>query len=279
MKKISLLCILSAIVSFSDAASAATVQVRTSGGASGLTALGDTIDDRFSDDGHTPGVGPISVIGESMASGALASGKASGSASANASTGEMKLSVSGERSSSVGFGGGGAVAETIIRQDFTLSGIGTFNALMEVDVKWNAEFFFFVSQVRISEGFGIIDFIQLDQEKSPAAGSITNELLVASFEKSNEGTRTVSVEWLMNGFVSASPPAGGNGFVDASNTGLIFFTTDGTLTATPTTAGFLSNPAFLDDLEPAPVPLPASVGLLSLALASLWIGRRRPRLV
>jgi hypothetical protein len=265
---------LSAIVSFGNAASAATVQVRTSGGASGLSALGDNIGDTFSDDAETLGVGPISVIGESIVSGAVVSGKASGSASGNASTGEMKLNVSAERSSSVGFGSGGAIAETIIRQDFTLSGIGTFDALMEVDVNWNAEFFFFVSQVRIFEGFGMIDFIQLDQEISPAAGSITNELLVASFEKSNEGTRTVSVEWFMNGNVNASPPDGGNGFVDASNTGLIFFNTDGTLTATPTTPGFLSDPAFLDDPDPSPVPLPASFGFLSLALGSLWIRRR-----
>jgi hypothetical protein len=254
--------------------------LQIAGEAAGAQTNVGRIDDDFRELRSGRSLADLDASGSALAPGDTAFGSSFGEASVDPVTGSLAFRLGADGEGIPQFPGGGtAFGEVLISQSFDLQGTGTFTALMSVDVSWSAPIFIFAAQTAIRDGNNGAGTLQFGQGDSPNSGSISDALLTSSFE--NFGlTQQITVQWRMSGFVGAgSAAAFGSGLLDASNTGLIFFTTDGTLTATPTIAGFLSNPAFLDDPEPAPVPLPASVGLLSLALASLWIGRRRPRLV
>lgn len=221
------------------------------------------------------------IVTSATAEGNQASGKSSATASADATVGELKISAIAESSSNVGgLGGGNSFVTSSITQRFSASGTGTFTALMSLDVFWASSGFNFSAQVILSGGglgFGVVPgVLQLDPLTNGANGRIDDLLLSSSFSLS-EGTAEFDVIWQLNAQIFAEVPTTPNGLLDASNTGLISFITDGTLVATPTTTGFLSNPSFPATGPVTPVPLPASLPLLLLGGATLAATRRRQR--
>jgi hypothetical protein len=153
---------------------------------------------------------------------------------------------------------------------------------MQLSAAWSASLFTLDANVGVGD---IIDlgFFQPDAgdrlslgAADGLSGSLTDEILIASFLVPDGSDGLLTLFWQLQGSVGIEQgedlPAE-TALLDAMNTAKIFVQTEGNVTATPLTPGFLSNPAYTGP-GVAPVPLPAS-GLLFLAALGGLAGLRR----
>ena len=209
-------------------------------------------------------------------SGDQATGSANSFASANIYTGELKLRTSSDISLEPGVSAGpevGGYASARITESFLLNGTGTFTASMLFDVSW-ATLSTWQAQGQVQIGaVTAFDSVVFNSTNSGSSGAVDDRLVSASVVCTNCNNVSVNVSWF--GLVQKLGGNGG-GFVDASNTGTIWFEGTGGLLAAPSNANFLSDAAYPDDLaNTAVVPLPATGVLLMGALWALaFLGKR-----
>lgn len=210
-----------------------------------------------------------------VTSGPAGSAEAEGAASANSITGEIKA---GGWVGRTGPSNGGAVSGSdsivTIAETFSLSGTGVFIANMLVDAVWAGAGSWWASVMIDSPSYRDVQNHIVDMYETPPNG-VTDLPLAASVAVSDLDRYELTVFWKIFANVGALPGPGESdtSFVDIMNTGTIFFSTTGTLTATPSSPTFLSDAAYPDDV--APVPLPAAGWLLALGLAGLGMSRLR----
>lgn len=209
-------------------------------------------------------------------SGDQATGSANSFASANIFTGELKLRTSSDILLEPGVSAGpevGGYAAARITESFLLNGTGTFTASMLFDVSWGTlSTWQAQGQVQIG-AVTAFDSVLFDSTNSGSSGAVDDRLVSASVACTNCSNVSVNVSWF--GLVQKLGGNGG-GFVDASNTGTIWFEGTGGLLAAPSNANFLSDAAYPDDLaNTTVVPLPATGVLLMGALWALaLVGKR-----
>ncbi|MEZ5367552.1 MAG: VPLPA-CTERM sorting domain-containing protein [Bryobacterales bacterium] len=195
------------------------------------------------------------------------------SAYANATTGEMGVYV---ENSGYDFS---TQATASILEGFTVTtgGTFTFSVLLEgmADIFDNDPVFEPAESFQVSTTL----VVQQDDIFGPVKGT-TGYRAPDILQQSVDQTRSMSLlldpgHYVFQADLLAFIGAGTRGTLDFIHTASIFMETlDGAFTFD--TAGFLSNPAFLD--EPSEVPLPAAFPLMLAGLAGLSLAGRRRRI-
>lgn len=275
------------------AASAATINGFTRGAVSMGGDLGEF-------ETYENALGPVVALSLSdarsiAASGPAGSGSAAAQYSVDAVTGQIRFGVDLQATASDDPGplqvSSGAYA--YLSEEFRIVGAGLVTVGMEVSAEWLAPAFNF---------FGIVEYLAISAPLGSdqagfftnagiegSSGSFTKKLIELSFLAPEGTDALVRFDWSMygeiflegglysEGMAEFQPGLSYTGFFDAMNTANIFVRTSGDVTATPVTAGFLSDPAYGSAPPPAVVPLPASGVLLMLALGGAGLARRRSK--
>lgn len=224
------------------------------------------------------------LMAASNASPSAGSASSLSQASIDAQTGQMRFSLTGQRealSGNCSISGCGAnfAASSLTRivEDVTLSGTGTLTMFMQVDAFWSAPGYDFNAFTAVFGSGGTTDVgngnINLNSANSDATSA--TGLLTSTISYDSEAERDFTLTWGIQGLINSGNSASLNesGFLDASNTATIFFEATDGLIVSGVTDGFLSNAAFLNDTDVAPVPLPTSLTLLLAALSGIFFFR------
>lgn len=261
-------------------ASASTLDTGAPTGSSGL--LGGTDTDAIST--NTAGSSASGIVSSTMSTPA---GSASAFASADIQTGQVKASVSTnggtnyQNISSQRYWGSqaGAAASALVSETFTAIGNGTVTFSLAYDGSWSVAGqpyvgccnpgnvivsgtfnpTYFLSVGLTLGGNGVLDgtYFSTVSPSGPLAGSV-NSLLTATGMLFNGGTYGISAA-LDLGLLDAI------GFFDFSSTATLSYTTSPGLTLLFDDQRFLTS----SPVDPAPVPLPATAGLLGSVLFGL----------
>ena len=262
-----------ALALFATTAPAATITVLTNTSANAIDAQADS--QRVGDGG------PSEELSSYTATASAASGGATAGATvlADGDTGVIRATATTAGTTSDG--AANATADTFARisETFSFTGSGTLTATLKLDGLWNiarppaggqpATPFW---QVQASVAMmGLRDFVCLGTLCSPSinsdnTGAISDYIISVSRDVNSNQISAASVEFDLLTQITA-----GNGTLDFGNTAELLIETSGSLIATPSDSGFLSNPAF----AVAAVPLPASLLLLLSGVLGLGIWGRR----
>lgn len=272
------------------AAKAATLDVFVLGGVAmaGINAAPPEVDNFFFSSGPVE-TSVTSRIERAQAVGPFGSGRASASYAVDAARGQMRLSVDAAVTAVAdGRGEASSLVQMLLSESFFVAGNGRVSVGMELDAFWDGE----QSQVDACSGYngsiGLTGVSFNSQCESfgnlfsgLGTGSVSGKLIEIAFDVDSPDGGLVDFSWTLNG--QAAIPGGGPGlpsataFLDASNTANLFFRTEGNVTVTPQSAGFLSDPAFGAGPQVPAVPLPTSALLLLSGLGGLTVLRRSPR--
>lgn len=236
-------------------------------------------------------VGPVEtlLISDSVpaaASGYFGSGAASAQYAVNGYTGEIRVGMNANVTATSDGERGGAAAYSLVSltQAFRVVGSGIMTVGMAVSAEWASPNFGFdacITYNGTTYGTPGISFksdcLSREVLVDGTMGLIDREFLEISFDVPEDTDGFVDFTWMMQGNVGVGGGYGPSesGFLDAMNTAEIYLRTFGDVTATALTAGFLSDPAFSQPEDPAPVPLPASALMLIAGLGGLAALRRK----
>lgn len=210
-------------------------------------------------------------------------------AEANVSDGVMRFRIDqthdhvGVLDGTATTGSSSASATAIIRESFFVSGTGNFTALLAFDASWQG--------AGGVTGQANIRFTNLGggagYNLSGDSGMIDDEIIAAGRSFTNAFNQQVDVTWQILGQVN-SVGLNGSSFLDATNSGTIFFEASDGLSVTAADPNFLATSVYLDDINntssgsgggatptPAPVPLPASLPLMLVGLGALGLWKSR----
>lgn len=205
------------------------------------------------------------------------------SGSASAERGQLRFLIDGTYTCEVENCGAsyGASALSRVDETFLVSGTGTLTAVMQVDANWLATRYNFAASMSLSAATGARAGDEISYNYiSSSGGRVVNDMLLAEISFTNAVNVNVNAFWRMQGDISAASSYAGvrdAGFMNASNTGTFFVSASDGLSFTAGDAGFLSDAAYPDLVEPAPVPLPAGAALMLSALGGLAALRRLKR--
>jgi hypothetical protein len=185
-----------------------------------------------------------------------------------------------------------SAANIDLTENFFVSGTGTVTIGLSIDATWNAPEWLLQNSVSFFETSGLTGGgVQTNSgfyATSPngTSGSLFDEILELSFAVDAPSGGMIEFTWFLGGVVSSVVPGVGDfltGDFGLDYSATIFVRTDGGVTATPQTAGFLAGPGSGGtDPDPGPevnvIPLPASALLLLAGLGGLGALRRSKRL-
>lgn len=162
-----------------------------------------------------------------------------------------------------------AESAAFLTENYTVRGSGTATARFRVDGTVSVIRGFHQAQGFVclfcNSSRRVIETFSFDEN-----GFFDIDLSVSSQVFSINQPTEIQVGWGFSSLVS------GVGTVDLSNTGRAFIEFSDSLAGTPDDANFLSDPAYLDNNSPTPVPLPAGVLLLLTGLAGFnFFGRSK----
>ena len=216
------------------------------------------------------------------------SGTASASYAVDPTRGQMRLKVDASVTAVPdGRGGASSLIQMVLSESFFVSGTGRVTVGMELDAFWGGE----NNQVDACSSYdatGLLSGFSAANNQcesfgnyftGPGAGSVSGRLIEIAFDIDSTDGGLVDFLWTLNGQTDIGGGGAGlpsaTAFLDASNTANLFFRTEGSVTATPQSAGFLSDPAFGGSPQIPPVPLPASALFLLSGLGGLTILRQK----
>ncbi|ABD56260.1 VPLPA-CTERM sorting domain-containing protein [Jannaschia sp. CCS1] len=214
------------------------------------------------------------------------SNSAESTGSVDASTGQLRFSLDGTYTCNAEVCGAGYSASALatVAETFLVSGTGTLTSVMLVEAAWDSPRYNFTSTMSLSSG-GNRDGDQVAFTYEPSqnmTGSGVSQLLMTELSFNGALNQAVSAQWRLQGDISATDSEDGQsttGFMNAANTATFFVFASEGLTFSANDENFLSNAAYPNLDNPAPVPLPAGLPLLLAGLGVFGVmGGRRKRL-
>jgi hypothetical protein len=211
--------------------------------------------------------------------GFFGSGSATSEYQVDGTRGQLRFGLRSEVNPLLDGTRGSAAADAYVqlRETFQITGSGLVTVGMSVSALWSAPSYFLTACVTSSFGSGQAACLTRETTQG-TSGGLFGELLELSFAVPDGTDLPAEFTWWLQGGVNVGgrPGPKEEAFLNAMNTANIFVTTSGEVSVTPSTQGFLSDPAFDDD-DVAPIPLPATGFMLAFAVGGLFSVVRRRR--